>query len=72
MNGEEQAKNVSAKTAERSWVISQLRHSLENHTLESVNYSLVYSHIYYCVTSWGCASKTCKTYSKMSNKMNHL
>ena len=41
-----------------TWAIARLRNYVDRKTLISVYYSMIYSHINYCILSWGCASKS--------------
>ena len=44
-----------AKIAKGSWALLQLRNYVNLDTLKTVYYSLVYSHLQYCISSWGSA-----------------
>ena len=40
------------------WALQSLENILPPKFLIDVYYSLIYSHLCYCITSWGCSSKT--------------
>lgn len=49
---------MSTKISKGAWALSQIRKYVNKQTLRMVYFSLVYSHLQYCITSWGTASKT--------------
>ena len=44
--------------ARGSWALNQLKHFVDEQTLRSVYHCLIYSHLQYCISSWGTASKS--------------
>ena len=48
-------KNLENKLSRGMWAISKLRRFVNSKTLRSVYYSLIYSHLIYCISSWGSA-----------------
>ena len=47
-----------SKISKGCWALQSLKNILSRKFLIDVYYSLIYSHLCYCITSWGCASKT--------------
>ena len=47
-----------SKISKGCWALQNLKNILPPKFLIDVYYSLIYSHLCYCITSWGCASKT--------------
>ena len=58
MNWTQHINYLNAKLCKGSWVISKLKKYVNINTLKIIYYSLIYSHLKYCVTSWGKAAKT--------------
>ena len=58
MNWTQHIKYLNAKLCKGSWSISKLKIYVNIHTLKTIYYSLIYSHLKYFVTSWGKAGKT--------------
>ena len=50
--------HIKNKISKSAYLISKLRHYVNLDTLKMVYYSLVYSHLIYCITSWGGAPTT--------------
>jgi len=48
---------VCSKLSRGSWTLLKLRNYVNTKTLKIVYHSLVYSHLQYCITSWGLASR---------------
>ena len=44
--------------ARGSWALNQLKHFVDEQTLRSVYHCLIHSHLLYCISSWGTASKS--------------
>ena len=53
-----QIKQLCTKLSCGSWALLKLRNYVNLSTLKSVYYSLIYSHLQYCISTWGLASKT--------------
>ena len=49
---------LNAKLSKGAWTLSKLKKYVKNNTLKIIHYSLIYSHLKYCITSWERASKT--------------
>lgn len=49
---------LKSKLNKASYIISKLRHYVDIKTLQMVYYSLVNSHLSYCITTWGGAPST--------------
>ncbi len=47
---------LKSKLSKSSYIIWKLKHFVDKATLKCVYYSLVYSHLHYCISSWGSAS----------------
>ena len=47
-----------SKISKGCWALQNLKNILPSKFLIDVYYSLIYSHLCYCITSWGCASQT--------------
>ena len=58
LNWKQQIKEQCSKVARGSWALNQLKHFVDEQTLRSVYQCLVYSHLQYCISSWGTASKS--------------
>ena len=58
MNWTQHINYLNAKLCKGSWVISKLKKYVNIYTLKIIYYSLIYSHLKYCITSWGKAAKT--------------
>ena len=61
MNWTQHMKYLNAKLCKGSWAISKLKKYVNIHTLKTIYYSLIYSHLKYSITttcSWGKAAKT--------------
>ena len=41
-----------------SWALTRLKKYVSKQTLIKIYYSMIYSHLRYCITTWGSASKT--------------
>ena len=50
--------NTCSKISKRCWALQSLKNILPSKFLINVYCSLIYSHLCYCIASWGCASKT--------------
>ena len=55
---QQQIKEQCSKVARGSWALNQLKHFVDEQTLRSVYHCLIYSHLQYCISSWGTASKS--------------
>ena len=53
MNWTQHINYLNAKLCKGSWVVWKLKKYVNIHTLKIIYYSLIYSHLKYCVTSWG-------------------
>ena len=51
-------KQLCTKLSRGSWAILKLRNYVNLSALKAVYYSFVYSHLQYCISTWGLASKT--------------
>ena len=51
-------KQLCTKLSRGSWAILKLRNYVHLSALKAVYYSFVYSHLQYCISTWGPASKT--------------
>ena len=58
MNWSKHIMYLNAKLSKGAWALSKLRKYVNINTLKTIYYSLIYSHLKYCITSWGKASKT--------------
>ena len=58
LNWKQQIKEQCSKVARGSWALNQLKHFVDEQTLRSVYHCLIYSHLQYCISSWGTASKS--------------
>ena len=58
LNWKQQIKEQCSKVARGSWALNQLKHFVDEHTLRSVYHCLIYSHLQYCISSRGTASKS--------------
>ena len=57
LNWKQQIKEQCSKVSRGSWAPNQLKHIVDEQTLRSVYHCLIYSHLQYCISSWGTASK---------------
>ena len=46
---------ICSKLSSGSWAILKLRQYVDLLTLKTVYFSLIYSHLQYCISSWGLA-----------------
>ena len=53
LNWKQRIKEQCSKVARGSWALNQLKHFVEEQTLRSVYHCLIYSHLQYCISSWG-------------------
>jgi hypothetical protein len=60
LNWEEHIVFIRNKLAKASYLLSKLRHYVDLPTLKMIYYSLVHSHLSYCITIWGGAPPTTK------------
>ena len=58
LNWKHQVKQICSKIARGLWALYHIRNYVNKHTMKMVYYSLVYSHLQYCINSWGSASET--------------
>ena len=58
MNWTQHINYLNAKLCKGSWAISKLKKFVNIHTSKTIYYSLIYSHLKYCITSWGKVAKT--------------
>ena len=58
LNWKEHVKHLTRKLARGSWTISKLKKYVDAKTQMLVHFSLIYSQLQYCITSWGSAPKT--------------
>ena len=58
LNWKQQIKEQCSKVARGSWALNQLKHFVDKQTLKSIYHCLIYSHLQYCISSWGTASKS--------------
>ena len=58
LNWKQQIKEQCSKVARGSWALNQLKHFVDEQTLSSFYLCLIYSHLQYCISSWGTASKS--------------
>ena len=58
LNWKQQIKEQCSKVTRGSWALNQLKHFVDEQTLRSVYHCLIYSHLQYCISSWGTASKS--------------
>ena len=49
---------ICTKFSKGSWALLKFRDYVNINSLKTVYYSLIYSHIQYCITTWGVASAT--------------
>ena len=50
-----QVKNIKSKISKCTWALTKLRPYTYIHTLKLIYYTLAYSHLQYCIGSWGGA-----------------
>ena len=58
MNWTQHINYLNAKLCKGLWVILKLKKYVNINTLKIIYYSLIYSHLKYCVTSWEKSAKT--------------
>ena len=58
LNWKQQIKEQCSKVVRGSWALNQLKYFVDEQTLRSVYHCLIYSHLQYCISSWGTASKS--------------
>ena len=58
LNWKHQVKQICSKIASGSWALYHIRNYVDKQTMKMVYYSLVCSHLQYCINSWGSASET--------------
>ena len=58
LNWKHLVKQICSKIARGSWALYHIRNYVDKQTMKMVYYSLVYSHLQYCINSWGSASET--------------
>ena len=57
LNWESHIKRVCSNLAQGSWAVLQLRNYVDKATLRMIYFSLIQSHLIYCISSWGSASQ---------------
>ena len=70
LNWKHQVKQICSKIARGSWALYHTRNHVDKQTVKMVYYSLVYSHLQYCINSWGSASETTLHPLKIIRKRN--
>ena len=50
--------HICSKIAKGSWAVTRLKKYVNKKTLIKIYYSMIYSHLRYCITTWGSESKT--------------
>ena len=50
--------HVSRKLSNGCWALSQVRKYSNSQMVTKVYFALLYPHIQYCITTWGCAAKS--------------
>ena len=58
LNWKHQVKQICSKIAGGSWAQYHIRNYVNKQTTKMVCYNLEYSHLQYCINSWGSASET--------------
>ena len=58
LNWKQQIKEQCSKVVRGTWALNQVKHFVDEQTLRSVYHCLIYSHLQYCISSWGTASKS--------------
>ena len=58
LNWKPQINNICSKLASGCWALYQLRPYVNLQTLMMIYYSLIYSHLNYCISSWGSTSSS--------------
>ena len=58
LNWKYQVKQICSKIARGSWAPYHIRNYVDKQTMKMVYSSLMYSHLQYCINSWGSASET--------------
>ena len=58
LNWKKHIKNLRSKLASNNYALLRLRNFVDEDTLVTIYYSLIYSHLQYCISTWGKASKT--------------
>ena len=56
LNWEPHLKQLKSKLSRSSFIFNRLKNYVDSKTLLMVYYSLFYSHLQYCITSWGSAA----------------
>ena len=65
-----QIQHICTKFSKGSWALLKLRDYVDINMLKTVHYSLIYSHIQYCITTWRVASATAlETLEKMHKRI---
>jgi len=57
-------KHVCTKISSSSWALLKLRNYVDLYTLKTVYYGLKYSHLQYCISTWGMTSENAWTHWK--------
>ena len=57
LNWESHIKRVCSILARGSWAVLQLRNYVDKATLRMIYFSLIQSHLIYCLSSWKTASQ---------------
>ena len=70
LNWKHQVKQICSKIARGSWALYHIRNYVDKQTMKMVYYILVYSHLQYCINSWGSASETTLHPLKIIQKRN--
>ena len=70
LNWKHQVKQICSKIARGSWALYHIKNNVDKQTMKMVYYSLVYSHLQYCMSSWGSASETTLHPLKIIQKRN--
>ena len=50
--------HICSKIVKGSWALTRLKKYVSKQTLIKIYYSMIYSHLRYCITTWGSAYKT--------------
>ena len=58
LNWSSHIQHVRTKISRACYIISKIRYYVDQKTLIMLYYSMVYSHLTYCISSWGGAAKT--------------
>ena len=70
LNWKHQVKQICSKIARGSWALYHLRSYVDKQTMKMLYYNLVYSHLQYCINSWGSASEITLYPLKIIQKRN--